>query len=123
MKRRPLIELGILAAGIVVAGIVYAGGGDDPPAPSAASPPPEVIGAPAAAPRIAQPALVPIPALPRRPHRTARSAPPRSPSAVRGARPRSASPKPSQDRALQAPLHRSRPKPVPLEPPLLAPPE
>ncbi|MGI9096950.1 MAG: hypothetical protein ACR2H2_00360 [Solirubrobacteraceae bacterium] len=118
MKHRLLLHLGILAAGIVLAASIYAGGGDESPAAPPARPGPEQIGAPVAAPRIAQPGLVSLPALPARPSRPKRTAARRSsrtPSAAR--RTRRARPEP------KAQLQRSRPKPVPLEPPLLAPPE
>jgi hypothetical protein len=118
MTPRLLLHLGILAAGIVLAVGIYAVGGDDSPAAPPARPGPEAIGAPGAATRIAQPGLVSVPALPARPRPAKRAAPRRSsrtPSAAR----RTRRPRPEPKARLQP----SRPKPVPLEPPLLAPPE
>jgi hypothetical protein len=109
MKPRPLIDIAILAAGIVLAAVIYASGGEAKQAPAvAAAPAPVVIRTPDAAPRITQPPLVAVPALPARPRRAKR------PAARKPAAPA---------RRAHKPKRRSQLKPAPLEPPLQAPPE
>jgi hypothetical protein len=116
MTPRPLIPLAILAAGLALAAAIYTRGGDEQ-APAAVAPAPVAIGAPGAAPRIAQPPLVSIPALPPRPRRAKHAAAPRAPRAPASARGRRKKPKPAPA------TRRSRLKQAPLEPSLVAPPD
>jgi hypothetical protein len=113
MKLRPLIHLPILAIGIVLAVALYTRDGEEHAPARAATPAPVAARAPDAAPRITQPPLVSVPALPERPHR-ARKRPSESPAAAPARR------KPARKKATP---QRSRLKPAPLEPTLVAPPE
>jgi hypothetical protein len=115
MKPRPLIDIAILAFGIALAAVIYTSRGQEKPAPAvAAAPAPAVTRAPDPAPRITQPPLVDVPALPPRPHRRKRA------TARTPASPPSASPgsKPKQPKTRRSPL-----KQEPLGPKLLAPPD
>jgi hypothetical protein len=114
MKPRPLIDIAILAAGIALAVVIYASRGEEKPAPAvAAAPAPVVTRAPDAAPRITQPPLLSVPALPPRPHRAKRPAA-RTPAASPPARPA---------RKRKPKTRRSPLKQDPLGPKLLAPPD
>jgi hypothetical protein len=118
MKPRPLIDIAILAAGIVLAVVIYASRGQEKPAPAvAAAPAPVVTRAPDAAPRITQPPLIAVPALPPPPRRAQRPAA-RKPPAASSSPPARPARKPKTPKTRRSPL-----KQEPLGPKLLAPPD
>ncbi|MEA2127299.1 MAG: hypothetical protein QOJ85_190 [Solirubrobacteraceae bacterium] len=118
MKARPLIDIAILAAGILLAVVIYASRSQEKPvAAVAAGPAPAVTRAPDAAPRITQPPLVAVPALPPPPHRAKRPAA-RRPSAASPSPPARPARKPKTPKTRRSPL-----KQEPLAPKLLAPPD
>jgi hypothetical protein len=117
MKPRPLIDIAILAFGIALAAVIYTSRGQEKPAPAvAAAPAPAVTRAPDPAPRITQPPLVDVPALPPRPHHRKRPAA-RTPAPA-ASPPASPGRKPKQPKTRRSPL-----KQEPLGPKLLAPPD